>query len=87
MPLGIAILRHWKFDKSFEQVITLEIDMANEFYTNSFAYAQSFIEYAKEQDISIDQPIDFLSSITIDKNDSILVNIENWMKNNNFLPS
>ncbi len=80
VPLGVAILRHWKFDQSFEQVITLQTDSSSEFYVNSIPYAKIFYDYTKENNIEIEQAKDLIEMYSPLTDLHIIEVLTQWLK-------
>ncbi len=84
-PLGTAILRHWRFDKSFEHVLYLEPDNTEEFFTNSLAFATAFIKYAEENGIALDEPSELEASFAPLNDVEELETISKWMEENRII--
>ncbi len=79
-PLGTAILRHWRFDKSFESVMSQEPDNTVEFYTNSLAFARQFIEYAEANGIPVHEPATPDESYAPLTDEESVARIRSWMR-------
>ncbi len=77
--LAIAILRHWKFDKAFENVVTFKFDNDKEFYFNAISYANSFMKYALENKIEVEQPKDVIDSYNYITDEEFLDILKNWL--------
>jgi HD-like signal output (HDOD) protein len=80
-PLAFAILRYWKFDPSFELVVSLKTDAFSEFYVNSIPYANLFYKYAIEKNIKIQSTTETSEMFTPFTEHDFVEQLKNWMDN------
>lgn len=84
-PLAVAILRHWKFDESFECAIKLEEDRTYEFYVNSLTYGKMYLDYQKSQGKTIYPPESLTEVIAHKFTQEELEPIQNWLNDNGLI--
>lgn len=79
-PLAIAILRHWKFDSSFEVAVKLEEDRSFEFYVNSLSYANSYIKTCLQESFTVHTPNTLAEIIGHQFTDDELIHMKDWLE-------